>query len=110
MNSLGALLRSRREYDAILRQRGSLTVWITDEAIEGWRAEPCTTQGGQRWYSSLASLTALMLRAEFPPALRQTEGLIGSFLGLLGLGFGRAGPLHPMPPGGGAGGAESKPA
>jgi hypothetical protein len=27
-------------YDAALRQRGSLTVWFTDEAIEGWRAEP----------------------------------------------------------------------
>ncbi len=37
-----------REYDASLRQRGSLTVWFTDEAIEGWRAEPRTTQGGQQ--------------------------------------------------------------
>jgi len=35
-----------REYDASLRQRGSLTVWFTDEAIEGWRAEPRTTPGG----------------------------------------------------------------
>ncbi len=51
MNSLGALLRSWREYDASLRQRGSLTVWLTDEAIEGWRAAPRTTPGGQPWYS-----------------------------------------------------------
>ena len=43
-----------REYDASLRQRGSLTVWFTDEAIEGWRAQPRTTQGGQPSYSSLA--------------------------------------------------------
>jgi len=35
MNPLGALLRSWRAYDASLRQRGSLTVWSTDEAIEG---------------------------------------------------------------------------
>ena len=34
-------------YDAALRQRGSLTVWFTDEAIEGWRAEPRITPGGQ---------------------------------------------------------------
>ncbi len=47
MNSLGALLRSWREYDASLRQRGSLTVWFTDEAIEGWRAALRTTPGGQ---------------------------------------------------------------
>jgi len=68
-----------------LRQRGSLTVWFTDEAIEGWRAEPRTTPGGQPWYSPLAILTALTLRAVFRLALRQTEGLIGSVIGLLGL-------------------------
>jgi len=32
-----------REYDAALRRRGSLTVWITDAAIAAWRAEPRTT-------------------------------------------------------------------
>ena len=72
-------------YDAALRQRGSLTVWVTDEAIEAWRAAPRTTPGGQPWYSPLAILTALTLRAVFRLALRQTEGLIGSVIGLLGL-------------------------
>ena len=72
-------------YDAALRQRGSLAVWFTDEAIEGWRAELRTTPGGQPWYSPLAILTALTLRAVFRLALRQTEGLIGSIIGLLGL-------------------------
>src|SRR3984957_9247670 len=72
-------------YEAGLRQRGSLTVWFTDEAIAAWRAAPRTTRGGQPWYSPLAILTALTLRAVFPLALRQTEGLIGSIIGLLGL-------------------------
>jgi hypothetical protein len=72
-------------YDASLRQRGSLTVWFTDEAIAAWRAEPRTTRGGQPWYSELAILTALTLRAVFRLALRQTEGLIGSLMRLLGL-------------------------
>src|SRR5919205_4182404 len=72
-------------YDASLRQRGSLTVWFTDEAIRAWAAEPRTTRGGQPWYSELAILTALTLRAVFRLALRQTEGLIGSLLRLLGL-------------------------
>src|SRR3954463_978648 len=72
-------------YDASLRQRGSLTVWVTDEAIRAWRAEPRTTRGGQPWYSELAILTALTLRAVFRLALRQTEGLIGSIIRLLGL-------------------------
>ena len=67
-------------YDAILCQRGSLTAWCTDEAITAERAAPRTTRGGQPWYSPLAILTALTLRAVFRLALRQTEGLIGSII------------------------------
>ena len=72
-------------YDASLRQRGSLTVWFSDDAITGWAARPRTTRGGQPWYSPLAILTALTLRAVFRLAYRQAEGLIGSVIGLLGL-------------------------
>src|SRR5215218_958241 len=38
------------EYDAALRQRGTLTIWFTEEAIAAWRAEPRTTRGGQPHY------------------------------------------------------------
>src|SRR3712207_3689633 len=60
-------------------------IWFSAEAIEAWAAEPRTTRGGQPWYSALAILTALTLRAVFRLAYRQTEGLIGSVIGLLGL-------------------------
>ena len=73
------------EYDAALRQRGSLSVWFSEEAIGAWRAEPRTTRGGQPLYSALAIATALTLRAVFRLALRQTEGLISSVIHLLGL-------------------------
>ena len=73
------------EYDAALRGRGSLTVWFTGAAIAAWEAEPRTTRGGQPRYSALAINTALTLRAVFRLALRQTEGLIGSIMALLGL-------------------------
>ena len=72
-------------YDAALRGRGSLTIWFTDEAVAAWQAEPRTTPGGQPHYSALAITTALTLRTVFRLALRQTEGLIGSILQLLGL-------------------------
>jgi hypothetical protein len=72
-------------YEASLRQRGSLTMWFTDDAIAAWTAEPRTTRGGQAWYSPLAILTALTLRAVFRLAYRQAEGLIGSIISLLGL-------------------------
>src|ERR1700691_1278661 len=72
-------------YDASLRRRGSLMVWFTDEAIAGWLAAPRITRGGQPRHSPPAILTALTLRAVFRLALRQTEGLIGSIIDLLGL-------------------------
>jgi hypothetical protein len=74
-----AQVQNWRKYDASLRQRGSLTVWFSAAATEGWRAEP-RIPGGQPWYSPLAILTALTLRAVLRLALRQTEGLIGSIL------------------------------
>src|SRR4051794_40526079 len=64
-------------YAAGLRARGSLTVWFTPEAVVGWTAEPRTGRGGQPTYSALAIAMAL--------TLRQTEGLSGSVLQLLGL-------------------------
>jgi hypothetical protein len=84
-------------YDASLRQRGSLTVWFTDKAIVAWRAAPRTTRGGQAWYSPLAILTALTLKAVFRLALRQTEGLIGSIIRLLGLTLAVPDHLHSQP-------------
>src|SRR3954465_4904731 len=72
-------------YDASLRQRGSLTVWFTAGAIAARGPEPRPPRGGQPWYSELAILTALTLRAVFRLGLRQTEGLIGSLMRLLGL-------------------------
>jgi hypothetical protein len=74
-------------YDASLRQRGSLAVWFTDEAIAACHAAPLTARGGQAWYSPLAILTALTLRAVFRLVLRQTEGLIGSIVNLLGVAY-----------------------
>ena len=72
-----------RDYDTALRNRGSLTIWFTKEALVGWRAQSRKTPGGQPHYSNLAIETALTLRAVFRLALRQSEGLIGSIMELL---------------------------
>jgi len=53
------------EYDAGLRRRGSLTLWVTPEALDGWRAARRTSRGGQSVYSALAIETAMMLRLGF---------------------------------------------
>src|SRR5450631_3916360 len=73
------------EYDAGLRRRGSLTLWVTLEVLENWRAARRTTPGGQCVYSELAIETGMMLRLAFHLALRQTEGLMASIFGLLDL-------------------------
>jgi hypothetical protein len=62
------------DYEASLRQRGRLTVWFTAEAIAAGAAEPRTTRGGQPWYSPLAILTALTLRAVFRLTFARPKG------------------------------------
>src|ERR1019366_8359408 len=41
-------------YDAGLRRRGSLTLWVTPEVLDSWNAARRTTPGGQSSYSELA--------------------------------------------------------
>jgi hypothetical protein len=49
------------EYEAELRRRGSLTLWLTPEALSCWAAPRRKTRGGQPRYSDLAIETALTL-------------------------------------------------
>jgi len=69
-------------YEAGLRRRGSLTLWIDDAALECWQT---TGPDGQARYTEAAIQTSLMLRTAFKLALRQTEGLMTSVLTLMGL-------------------------
>jgi Transposase DDE domain len=72
-------------YEAGLRRRGSLTLWVSADAIADWRAVARMTPGGQALYSAVAIETAVMVRLVFHQPLRQTEGLLGSLLDLMGL-------------------------
>ena len=78
-------------YDQALVQRGSLTVWLSEEAIDGWSYTGPTQRGAQFEYSDLAIETALTFRKLFHLPLRQTEGFIRSLLELDGFESGRAG-------------------
>jgi hypothetical protein len=51
-----------KAYEAGLRQRGSLTIWFTVEAIAAWRAVPRATPGGQARYLDFAIETSVILR------------------------------------------------
>ena len=62
------------DYDSALVRRGSLTVWVTQEAVEAWHAPATGRPGGQVIYSDLAIETGLALRLVLHQPLRQTEG------------------------------------
>ena len=72
-------------YEAGLPQRGSLTLWIEDGALEDWQTCGTCGQGGQARYTDAAIQTSLMLRTAFKLPLRQTEGLMASVLKLMDL-------------------------
>src|SRR3954463_10945613 len=71
-----------REYDAALRQRGSLTFWIEKDVLAQWQS---TGKVGQARYTDLAIQASVTLRAVFKLAFRQTEGLMGSIIDLMKL-------------------------
>ena len=82
-------VRNWCEYEAGLRNRGSLTVWIslTDGNLENWDAPRPKRRrpGRQRKYSNHAIETAVTLGMVFGLASRQTEGFICSLFTLLNL-------------------------
>ena len=73
------------EYNESLRQRGDLTIWVSEEAQSVWSAPRRTSRGGQRRYSDLAIEACLTLRTAYRLGLRQTQGLMGSIGTLMGL-------------------------
>src|ERR671933_2764854 len=78
-------IRNWRDYDAGLKRRGDLTLWLDEAALAGWRASRRTTPGGQTSYSDLAIEPVLMLRLVLLLALIQPEGFVTSLIRLLGL-------------------------
>jgi len=62
------------EYNRALVERGSVTLWLSDDVVRGWRA-----RGGRGYvYSDLAIRCALSLRVVFNLTLRQTQGFLAS--------------------------------
>jgi hypothetical protein len=76
------------DYDRALQRRGSLTVWVTPEALAAWHPPGTGRRGRSRHYSDLAIETGHLLRLAFGRPWRQTEGLLRSLATLLGLDIG----------------------
>lgn len=76
-------VRNWSEYEAGLQRRGDLTVWLSDDALESWRAPASGKPGGQRTYADIAIEAALTIRMVFNLPLRQTEGFLRALVELL---------------------------
>ena len=71
------------EYNASLRRRGSLLVWL-DREME-WLASPSGRPGRPETFSDAAIQFCLSMKVLFGLALRQTIGMVASLLKLAGL-------------------------
>nr|WP_287287162.1 MULTISPECIES: IS5 family transposase [unclassified Okeania] len=79
-------LKNWSEYDASLKQRGSLTFWLTPEAIEQWLNQKKTgRRGASNNYSDTAIELMVTMQSLYSLAGRQTEGFVKSIFQLMDL-------------------------
>ena len=79
-------IRNWSEYNKGLVKRGSLTIWISEDAAEGWyNQELSGGRGASDIYSDAAILCVLTLKEVYHQPLRQAQGLTRSILDLMGL-------------------------
>ena len=73
------------EYSDALVDRGRLTIWISEEAIQDWKADREPQQGAQWIFTDGAIETCLQIKMVYGLTLRETEGFVESLFALLGL-------------------------
>lgn len=78
-------IRNWAAYDAALKNRGRIDVWIDEDALTHWYAEPAGKRGGQEVYTDFAITTTLQFGAVYGQRLRQTEGFLESVFRLGGI-------------------------
>jgi IS5 family transposase len=77
-------LRNWKDYNAALVQRGSLTLWVSDEMLQLWLNQERTGKCGRaNLYSDLAITCMATLKEVYHLSLRATEGLLLSVVKLL---------------------------
>ena len=79
-------IRNWSEYDAVLKNRGSLTFWVDDEVLAGWLNDQKTgKRGASPTYSDLAIATMSTMGSVLNLRGRQTEGFMESLFKLMGV-------------------------
>ena len=79
-------IRNWSEYNAALKQRGSLTFWIDEAVLEDWIIPNLTGRpGASPYYSDVAIQTMATIKGIYGLAGRQCQGFIESIFELMGL-------------------------
>ncbi len=79
-------VRNWSEYNAGLKQRGSLTVWLSEDALKQWVVTtPTGRRGASQTYSDTAIATVATLKSLFHLAGRQAQGLVESLFQLMAI-------------------------
>jgi hypothetical protein len=73
------------EYDKALVQRGSITIWLSDDFEKNWQYVGDKQRGSQFDYSVQAITIMLMMKNVFHLPNRATEGFVGSIFAMLGV-------------------------
>ena len=68
-----------------MKRRGSLTIWISEDAIKSWNSKKSGKPGWQKKYSDLSIETALVVRLVYNLKWRQTVGFIESLFELMSI-------------------------
>jgi Transposase DDE domain len=76
-------VRNWGKYNAALVARGSLTLWVDEEALAAWQYTGPKQRGAQYVYAEAAIQCVLTLRAVYHVALRAAQGLAESVFALL---------------------------
>ena len=79
-------VRNWSAYNKSLVQRGSITLWISEDILENWhpKVEGKRQRGGQVSYSDQSIECLLLLKAVYHLPYRQTVGFAQSIMDLLG--------------------------
>ena len=76
-------IRNWSEYNASLKQRGSLTIWVSSEAVANWTTDELTGQSGASpTYTDLTIETMATVQAAYLSARTGEPESPGEILGL----------------------------
>jgi len=78
-------IKNWSEYNRSLKNRGSITLWMSDDVRKRWYYKGKKQRGAQYKYSTQCIEACCMIRKVYHLALRQTEGLVEDIIRILKL-------------------------